>query len=57
MELVYVDYLTNEANEAGKDVNVLVITDHFTRYVQTIIARSQTAECTTQNLWDKFIVH
>ena len=29
MELVCMDYLTIEANESGKDVHILVITDHF----------------------------
>ena len=57
MELVHMDYLTIEANEGGKDVHVLVITDHFMQYVQAIVTTSQTAKCTAQNLWDKFIVH
>ena len=43
MELVHTDYLTIEANKRGKDVHILVITDHFTRYVQAIVASSQTA--------------
>ena len=30
MELVQIDYLIIEANEGGKDVHILVITDHFT---------------------------
>ena len=30
MELVHMEYLTIKANEGGKDVNILVITDHFT---------------------------
>ena len=29
-KLVHMDYLTNDANEGGKDVHMLVITDHFT---------------------------
>ena len=29
MELVHIDYLTIEANEGGKDVHILVITNHF----------------------------
>ena len=51
------DYLTIEANEGEKDVHILVITDHFTQYEQAIITSSQTAKCTAQNLWDKFIVY
>ena len=57
MELVHMDYLSNEATEGGKDVHILVITNHFTRYAQAIVTSSQTAKCTAQNLWDKFIVH
>ena len=30
MELVHMDYLTIEANQGGKDVHIVVITDHFT---------------------------
>ena len=29
IELVHMDYLMIEANEGGKDVHILVITDHF----------------------------
>ena len=54
MELVHMDYLTIEANEGGKDINILVIMDHFTCYVQAIVTSSQTAKCTAQNLWDKW---
>ena len=57
MELVHINYLTIEATEGGKDIHILVITDHFTRYAQVIVTNSQTAKCTVQNLWDKFIVH
>ena len=51
------DYLTIEAMEGGKDIHILVITDHFKRYAQSIVTSLQTAKCTTQNLWDDFIVH
>ena len=57
MELVHMDYLTIKANEGGKDIHIVVITDHFTRYVQAIVTCSQTAKCAAQNLWDRFIVH
>ena len=57
MELVHMDYLTIEATEGGKDIHILIITDHFTRYGQPTVTSSQTAKCTAQNLWDKFIVH
>ena len=57
MELMHMEYLTIEANEGGKDVHILVITDHFTHYAQAIVMSSQTVKCTVQNLWGKFIVH
>ena len=57
MELVHMDYLTIEVNKGGKDINVLVITNHFTCYAQATVTSLQTAMCTVQNLWDKFIVH
>ena len=57
MELVHMEYLMIEANEGGKDVHILVITNHFTGYAQAIDTSLQTAKCTVQNLWDKFIVH
>ena len=57
MELVHMDYLTIEATEGGKDVHILVITNHFTRYEQAIVTSLQTAKSAAQNLWEKFIVH
>ena len=57
MELVHMDYLTIDAMEGGNDIHILIITDHLTRYAQAIVTISQTAKCTAQNLWDKFIVH
>ena len=43
------DYLTIEATKGGKDVHILVITDHFTRYAQATVTSLQTAKCTAQN--------
>ena len=56
MELVHIDYLTIESNEGGRDVHILVITNHCTGYAQAMVTSLQTAKCTGQNLWDKFIV-
>ena len=49
LELVYLDYLCLEPGK-GLEENVLVVTNHFTRYAQT-------AQMTAKTLWDKFIVH
>ena len=56
LELVHLDYLCLEPGK-GLDDNVLVVTDHFTRYVQAYVTRTQTTQMTAKTLWDKFIVH
>ena len=56
LELVHLDYLCLEPGK-GLEENVLVITDHFTRYAQAYVTRTQTAQMTAKTLWDKFIVH
>ena len=56
LELVHLDFLCLEPGK-GWEENVLVITDHFTRYAQTYVTRTQTAQTTAKTLWDKFIVH
>ena len=57
LQLVHLAYLTIEMMEGGKDVHILIITDHFTRYSQALVTSSQTAKCRSQALWDRFIVH
>ena len=56
LELVHLDYLCLEPWK-GLEENVLVITDHFTRYTQAYVTRTQTAQTMVKTLWDKFIVH
>ena len=56
LELVQMGYLTIESGKGDKDVNVLVITDHFTRYAQDMISNSETTKATAEALGDKFIV-
>ena len=56
LELVHLDYLCLEPWK-GLEENVLVITDHFTRYTQVYVTRTQTAQIMAKTLWDKFIVH
>ena len=57
LQLVYLDYLTIEMTGGGRNVHVLIITDHFTRYAQALVTSSLTAKCTAQVLWDWFVVH
>ena len=56
LELVHLNYLCLEPGK-GLDENVLVVTDHFNRYAQMYITRTQTTQTTAKTLWDKFIVH
>ena len=37
LELIHMDFLTIESGKTGKDVNILVVTDHFTWYVQAFV--------------------
>ena len=60
LELVHIDYLTIEAPEGSKsdkDINVLVITDYFTRYAQAHVTPSQKVHVVAKTLWEHFFVH
>jgi transposase InsO family protein len=50
------DYLSLEPSKGGC-ANILVITDHFTRYAVAIPTRNQTAKVTAKVLFENFIVH
>ena len=41
----------------GKEENILVVTDHFTWYVQVYVTKSQIAQATAKVLLDSFIIH
>ena len=56
LEFVYLDYLCLEPGK-GLEENVLVVTDHFTRYAQAYVTKTQTIQMNAKTLWDKFIVH
>ena len=56
LELVHLDYLCLEPGK-GLEENVLVVTDHFTRYAQAYVTRTQTAQTNAKTIWDKLIVH
>ena len=55
MELVCLDFLTLEESKGGY-ANILVITDHSTRFSQAIATHDQTAK-TAHVLYDNFLVH
>ena len=56
LELVHLDYLKIEPSK-GNIENVLIITDHFTRYAQAFPSKTQTALTTAKLLWNNFILH
>ena len=57
LELVHLDFLTIGKEGSDKNVNILVITDHFTQYSQAFIMPKQTAPCIAKTLWKNFLVH
>ena len=56
LEFIHLDYLKIEPSK-GNIENVLVITDHFTRYAQAFPSKTQTALATAKLLWNNFILH
>ena len=58
MELIHLDFLTLEWKAGDtKSTNILVITDHFTKYAQAYITPKQTAVVVAHTLWKNFLVH
>lgn len=56
MDLVYMDFLSMEPDSKGIS-NVLVVTDHFTRYAQAFPTKSQKAPVVAKVLMEKYFVH
>ncbi|XP_038574937.1 uncharacterized protein LOC119902683 [Micropterus salmoides] len=56
MDLVCIDFLSMEPDSKGIS-NVLVITDHFTRYAQAFPTRNQKAQTVAKILVDKYFIH
>ena len=56
LELVCMDFLSLETSKGGFQ-NILVITDHFTRYAVAIPTRNQTAKTTAEAFFNHFVVH
>ena len=56
IELVCIYFLSLERCK-GVHENILVITDHFTRYVKAFPTRNQLGKTTAKVLFEQFIVH
>ena len=55
LELVHLDFLTREEKmDNSKSVNVLVVTDHFTKYAQAYVTPKQTAVIVAKTMWENF---
>lgn len=56
LELVCMDYLSLEPDRRGTK-NILVITDHFTKYAVAVPTADQKAKTVAKILWNSFFVH
>uniref|UniRef100_A0A8C5PYK8 Gypsy retrotransposon integrase-like protein 1 n=1 Tax=Leptobrachium leishanense TaxID=445787 RepID=A0A8C5PYK8_9ANUR len=56
LDLVCMDYLCIENDTTGIG-NVLVVTDHFTRYAQAFPTKDQKAVTVAKVLWQKYFMH
>ena len=53
--MVHIDFLMiGGKKDPRKDINVLVVTDHFTRYAQAYVTTSQTAVTVARVLFTQF---
>ena len=58
LELVHLDFLTLGGKEDdNKGVNILIVTYHFTKYVQAYVTSKQTATVVAQTLCKNFLIH
>lgn len=56
LELVCMDFLTVEPDNSNTK-DILVITDHFTRYAIAVPTKDQKARTVARCLWDHFLLH
>ncbi|KAL1279980.1 hypothetical protein QQF64_014580 [Cirrhinus molitorella] len=56
LELVCMDFLSLEPDKSNTK-DILVITDHFTKYAVAVPTRNQKAQTVARCLWENFLVH
>ncbi|XP_059808194.1 uncharacterized protein LOC132382212 [Hypanus sabinus] len=56
LDLICMDFLSIEP-DTSNTANVLVITDHYTRYAQAFPTKDQKATTVAKVLWEKYFVH
>ena len=57
MELIHIDFLTIRRVDSDKMVNILIVTDHFTKYAQAYETPKQMAPTVAKTLYENFLVH
>ena len=58
MELAPLDFFTLGGKACdNRSVNILIVTDHFTKYAQAYVPPKQTAVAVAQTLWENFLVY
>ena len=58
LELVHLDFLTLGGKmDDSRSINVLIVTDHFTKYAQAYVTPKQTAAIVAKTLLESFLVH
>ena len=57
LELIHMDFLTIGRVGSDKLINILVVTDHFTKYAQAYVTPNQMAKVVAKMLWENFLVH
>ena len=56
LELVHLDYLKIEPSKCNIE-NILIVTDHYTRYAQAFPSKTPTTLVTAKLLWNNVILH
>ena len=58
LELLHLDFLMiGTKNDSNKNVSVLMVTDHFTRYAAAYVTPKQMASIVAKVLWENFLVN
>ena len=57
MKLVHMDFVAIGKVGETKVLNMLVITDHFTKHAQEFMTPRQTAQVVAKPLWENYSVH
>ena len=58
LELIHLDFLTLRGKtDDSKNIHILIVTDHFTKYAQGYITSKQTTTIVAKTLLENFLVH